>query len=173
MSELVEYAYLIWKQSLGQDNILDNVDWLGAGPSPPSQRAQFGSLGREGGNAPNGWSTSNGGGDWTERLRADCLDFLIQTLPSDLSDVDARLLPVYSKLPFELFKLCVESPDFPMTSTQARFAFTKKAIAQRKKMAAAEGMEESVVLDVAEQQGAVHVIRKPKRSRAPLWKVEG
>nr|GFD59388.1 hypothetical protein [Tanacetum cinerariifolium] len=72
-----------------------------------------------------------------------------------------------------LFKSCVESPEFPITPTQSRFAFAKKAIASRKKQASAASLEEIVVLAVASQEGTVHITRKPKRSRAPLYKVEG
>jgi hypothetical protein len=82
------------------------------------------------------------------------------------------LLTTYAQLPFNLFKLCVEHTSLPITPTQNRFAFAKKAIAQRKKAASAAQMEENVVLAVGEELGTVHVTQRPKRSRTALFKVE-
>jgi hypothetical protein len=83
------------------------------------------------------------------------------------------LLAVYAQLPYDLFKHCVEHPSLPIKPTQSRFAFAKKAIAMRKKQALAAHTEESVVLAIANDQGAVHITRKPKKARTALWKVEG
>lgn len=102
------------------------------------------------------------------------MDYLIQTLPANSSpSTNTPLLTIYTQLPFDLFKQCVESPQSPINPTQARFTFAKKVIGLRKKTAAASGMEENVVLSVSDEQGSVHVMRRPKRARTALWKVEG
>lgn len=117
---------------------------------------------------------------WEDADGRSRLDFVMQSLPQAVIDSskplasDPDLLAVYSRLPFELFKLCVESPQLPFNAIQERFAFAKKVIALRKKLGASSQMEESVVL--AMKGGAdmeVHITRKAKRSRAALWKVEG
>ena len=106
-------------------------------------------------------------------------DYLIRGLPEALSSEagpiasNPSFLSTYAQLPFDLFKLCVEHPSLPITPTQNRFAFAKKAIAQRKKAASAAQMEENVVLAVGDEHGTVHVTQRPKRSRTALFKVEG
>lgn len=108
------------------------------------------------------------------------VEFLLHSFPDHLAQSsstlssDPRLLSLYSTLPFELFKRCVESPDLAIQSKQDRFAFAKKVIAQRKKAVAATGMEEIAVLAFkgGDDGMEVHVTRKPKRKTA-LLKVEG
>ncbi|OCF34685.1 hypothetical protein I316_03728 [Kwoniella heveanensis BCC8398] len=188
--ELTHHAYTVIRSSFDPDNISEYVQWLSIDP------ALYGAEFRNGG-ASAGltdiWSdtSSSGGGrygDWTARLKQDVLEYLLHALPSQImSDkssliADPRLLSVYSKLPYELFKSLIENPKLPIQSMQDRFAFAKKVIAQRKKAlsAATSGgatngspaMEESVVLAFKGGDGMeVHVTRKPKKSRA-LWKVE-
>lgn len=104
-------------------------------------------------------------------------EYLLRVLPDSISSEgplssNPTLLSIYSQLPYELFKQIIESPLLPITPTQSRFMFAKKAISLRKKGAAASGMEESVVLAIGSEQGAVHITRKPKRARTALWKVE-
>ena len=128
-----------------------------------------------------GWKDEGMGryGEWTMRIKTDVIDYLTGTLPESLLETSRSLtdnpffLSIYTHLPFDLFKLCIESPELPIPTTQARFTFAKKAITHRKKLAGSGGMEESVVLAVASDQGAIHVTRKTKRKRMPLWKVEG
>lgn len=112
--------------------------------------------------------------------RCRSVEFLLHSFPDHLAQTsstlssDPRLLSLYSALPFELFKRCVESPDLAIQSKQDRFAFAKKVIAQRKKAVAATGMEEIAVLAFkgGDDGMEVHVTRKPKRKTA-LLKVEG
>jgi len=128
-------------------------------------------------------------GPYGKRLREDVFSFLVVTLPVSLqafpspsqrtaavggamaeSGLEA-LLRIYAMLPFDVFKLAVESPAFPVGSDQARFRFAKEAIATRKKTPAGKETEESVVLAFGKSDGgsAVHITRKMKKR--PLWKV--
>ena len=110
------------------------------------------------------------------------LDYLIRTLPASVLEssaslsTDPRLLSTYAHLPFDLFKLCVESPLLPIDSSrvQDRFVLAKKAIAQRKKLGASGKMEEIVALafNGGEEGSVVHITRRPKK-KSTLWKVEG
>jgi hypothetical protein len=94
---------------------------------------------------------------------------------------DPRFLRIFTHLPFELFKSCIEEKHLPLGSDQERFAFAKKAIAARKKKASgaaaagAQGHEvaiENVVLQFTGGSGSnVHVTRKAKAGGRPLWKV--
>ena len=59
-----------------------------------------------------------------------------------------------------------------MESTQKRFAFAKKVIANRKKAAMASQMEEAAVLAMQGDGMAVVVTRKPRKGRS-FFKVEG
>ncbi|WRT65547.1 uncharacterized protein IL334_002492 [Kwoniella shivajii] len=120
-------------------------------------------------------------GEWTNRLKNDVIDYIIHQLPSEFPNLtsDPTIISIFSKLPYELFKSIIESPEIPITSMQDRFAFTKKIIAQRKKIASSSGsgnvggMEESVVLAFKGGEGMeIHISRKPKKSRQ-LFKVEG
>lgn len=213
MPELVEHAYGITASALSASNVGEYVRWLGriSGPSPSSSSGPgvVGAGAGTGNGNGNGFSfgtttpirpgsavvsrsnsvaESEGAdayGEYSARLRADVLDFLLRTLPEEIRTTaqgsiaaDPRLMAAYVSLPFELFKQCVESPDLPIPFMQDRFAFAKRAIAARKKVAnQSQGppMEESVVLALKDDGDgmAVHVTRKPKRSRAALWKVEG
>lgn len=172
MPELVRLAYKVCSETLSASNVHEFVAWLH--PQPRIDPYSAGQV---------GWKGPAEYGEYSERLRADLLDFLLRALPSQLAvepqgplHSDPRLLSAYVPLPFDLFKLCVESPDLPIPFMQDRFAFAKRAIAQRKKRAAGQGaqMEESVVLALRDDGDGmgVQITRKPKRSRA-LWKVEG
>lgn len=97
-------------------------------------------------------------------------DFLVTSLPNQADE--GQLVSIYSQLPFDLFKTCVESTQLPMESTQKRFAFAKKVIASRKKAAAAAQMEEAAVLAMQGNGMAVVVTRKAKKGRS-FFKVEG
>jgi len=82
------------------------------------------------------------------------------------------LLQVYSRVPFDMFKAAVESPQFQIGSDQARFKFAKEAVELRKRgIARGSGAEESCVLAFGGSPGgsAVHITRKIRKR--PLWKV--
>lgn len=108
------------------------------------------------------------------------LDYLIRALPASILESsqsltnDLTFTSLYARLPFDLFKLCVQSPDLPLDSVQSRFSLAKKVIAQRKKLVTQGNMEEAVVLAIkgGESEAAIHLTRKPRR-RTALWKVEG
>ncbi|KAG9019599.1 hypothetical protein FRB90_000063 [Tulasnella sp. 427] len=124
-------------------------------------------------------------GPYARRLCDDLLTFITATLPKTLQAFPAKpstadsesghdaLLRIYSTLPFHIFKLAVESSNFPVGigGEQIRFRFVKEAIAARKKTKAGRVAEESVVLAFGKTDGgsAVHVTRKMKKR--PLWKV--
>lgn len=201
MPELVEHAYSVTSAALTAANVGEYVRWLGR-ISPSSGNGTPAVSGNGAGNGfAFGTATPIGSGsgassyageeavgdygEYSARLRADVLDFLLRTLPAQIGASlegpslasDPRLMAAYVPLPFELFKQCVESPELPIPFMQDRFAFAKRAIAARKK-AGNQGMppmEESVVLALKDDGDgmAVHVTRKPRRSRAALWKVEG
>jgi len=120
-------------------------------------------------------------GAYGPRLRDDVLQFLVSTLPEQLSvanpgnpaAVTSALTDVYVRLPFEYFKAAVESPDFPTGNSQERLRFAKSVVAARKRGIARDA-EETVVLafgGVGENGSAVHVTRKMRGRR--LWKVGG
>ncbi|WVQ78754.1 hypothetical protein IAT38_000841 [Cryptococcus sp. DSM 104549] len=191
MPELVHHAYYVSRDSLDASNVNDFVYWLGGAAEASS--TMFGSVavanGQEAGQ-------KNGDGDvaawleeanplygeWTVRLKHDVLDYLLRVLPEkvveagSLSSLENPLLIAYAHLPYALFKFCVESPNVPIPSLQERFAFAKRVIAQRKKLAAASPgpqMEESAVLAFRGGDGMeVHVTRRPKKGRQ-YFKVEG
>lgn len=209
MPELLEHAYSETSSALSSANVGEYVRWLGprilslspsSGPTAPVNGNGSGNGFSFGTATPIGpgsgamsrassYPESDGAGDaygeYSARLRADVLNFLLRTLPEQIRTTadgslatDPRLMAAYVPLPFELFKQCVESPDLPISFMQDRFAFAKRAIAARKKSAASQQgppMEESVVLALKDDGDgmAVHITRKPKRSRAALWKVEG
>lgn len=95
---------------------------------------------------------------------------------------DPRFLAIFTHLPFELFKTCIEDPSVALGSDQERFAFAKKAIAARKKSNAQQqqqrpsagqtpaGIENVVLSFGGGGASAVHVTRKTKQRT--LWKVE-
>ncbi|CAK9787124.1 hypothetical protein CC85DRAFT_286025 [Cutaneotrichosporon oleaginosum] len=169
--DLADVAYSCVSSAISASNISEYIEWVGISSAPNGNGFAFGSAGYE-----------SDYGDYSARLRRDVLDFLLRTLPEQIKAApqgtlatDPRLLAAYVPLPFELFKQCVESPDLPISFMQDRFAFAKRAIAARKKAAGVSQFEESVVLALKDDGDgmAVHVTRKPKRSRAALWKVEG
>ena len=109
------------------------------------------------------------------------LDYLIRIFPSSLLENSSSplgsepiLTSIYASLPLDIFKLCIESVDLPVSSVQSRFSLAKKVITLRKKRGTMGNMEEAVVLAIkgGENEAAVHITRKPKR-RSALWKVEG
>ncbi|ORX36280.1 hypothetical protein BD324DRAFT_485428 [Kockovaella imperatae] len=203
MSELVQHAYRIIRQSFSPSNIVDNIHWLGqhsTGPSisgtpasidSPSSRGglAFGTLdGGDGVSSPRSQSSVSGWreaaqtapyGEWSSRLRDDMTDYLINIFPASLPEPlssDPTLFNIYCQLPYDLFKLCIESPDLPIGTTQARFTFAKKVIAQRKKLAGANKgasgplMEEMVLLAVGTDSGSVEITRRPKKGKTTLVK---
>ncbi|ORY23436.1 hypothetical protein BCR39DRAFT_549296 [Naematelia encephala] len=187
MPELVHHAYSICRDSLSAENVVDYVQWLNPSASRTNGHGHQDSS-VSSANTNGGSETGNlwlGGshlqyGEWTERLKQDVLDFLIQSYPRSLLESgssptsDPQLLSIFTRLPFELFQLTLESPLFPIDNIQQRFAFAKKAIAQRKKLAGASTMDEAVVLAMKGGAGMeVHITRKPKNKRQALWKVEG
>lgn len=189
MPDLEERAYACITESISSTNVADMVQWLGA--RIPSNGFSFGAVQMPASSSSTWGAAPALYGEWSVRLREDVVDFLLRALPAQLSagegtqplQNDPRLMAAYVPLPYELFKQCIESPDLPIPFMQDRFAFAKRAIAQRKKLAQARAagnppsaqMEESVVLALKDDGDgmAVHVTRKPKRSRAALWKVEG
>jgi hypothetical protein len=52
-----------------------------------------------------------------------------------------------------------------------RFEFAKKVIASRKKIVAAQGVDEHAVL-AFDTETRVHITRKPRKGKSQLWKVE-
>jgi hypothetical protein len=176
MPELAEHAYDILRDSLSSENVIQYIQWLITSP-----REGYGVFGAVAAPTESSWDERGlRYGEWTGRLKRDVTDFLIRAYPDHLSETsqslstDQRFLSLYSALPFDLLKFCIESPDLPVPSKQDRFVFAKKVIAQRKKAMAATGMEEIAVL--AFKGGVsgmeVHVTRKPKKKTA-LYKVEG
>ncbi|WVF66900.1 hypothetical protein IAT40_001643 [Kwoniella sp. CBS 6097] len=196
MPELAHHAYTVMHSSLNADYVSEYVQWLNV--NPDQNAGGIRNRGAVGGTVDSWIGSSSSGegryGEWSARLKQDVLDYLLHALPrkiiSDNSPItaDPRLLSVYSKLPYDLFKSLIENPELPIPSMQERFQFAKKVIAQRKKIASASSatngsngasvqvgppMEESVVLAFNGGEGmGIHVTRKPKKSRA-LWKVEG
>lgn len=96
--------------------------------------------------------------------------YLVKVLPQHVSEPE--FASTYAKLPFDLFKQCVEDDELPIGSTQKRFAFAKKVIALRKKAAGTGQMEEAAVLAMQGDGMAVIVTRKQKKARN-FFKVEG
>jgi len=191
MPELEYHAYEVCRHSITDANVVEYVAWLGQGPSQmnesPVMSTVFGSVTMD--NSPLSipsvrlseiWVEDGAYvryGQWSRRLKQDVLDYLLEGLPQSvgtpLSASDARLLTVYSRLPFDLFKLCTESPQLEFEKIKDRFAFAKTAIAHRKKLGTTDGMEEAVVLAMKGGDGMeIHVTRKPRKSRPALWKVE-
>jgi hypothetical protein len=150
MDELSAYAYELCKNSMSVESIDDWLDFLQTLPSPPSTSgsgtvsptgvatpslpplpsnphelhhlAQFG-VGPPptNGVSPPSWSSSVFG-PYGPRLRDDVFQFLVSTLPEQLTAANPgnpvamtnALTEVYVRLPFEYFKAAVESPDFPI-----------------------------------------------------------
>ncbi|KAK7054955.1 hypothetical protein VNI00_003418 [Paramarasmius palmivorus] len=83
------------------------------------------------------------------------------------------LLQIFSRVPFDMFKEAIESPNFQIGSDQSRFKFAKDAIEIRKRgIARGPGCEETVVLAFGggySGGSAVHVTRKMRKRQ--LWKV--
>lgn len=200
MPELVHHAYTVCRDSLSDQAILDYVRWLAMPPPPECNGTSghdgstlYGSVSVNGnGHASTAvseptaselWSEDGGHaryGEWSTRLKSDVMDYLIHNLPHSILDSgeslssSSRLQAVYIRLPYELFKLCSESPDVPFSSLQDRFGFAKKAISQRKKLSPGSHVEESAVLAHVEgEEMGVLITRRSKRSRTALWKVEG
>nr|ODN85210.1 hypothetical protein L203_05162 [Cryptococcus depauperatus CBS 7841] len=188
MPEVIHRSYLVIRDSLDASNVANLVHWLG---SPSESSVMYGSK------TTNGQAASTKDGEngislwlddsfpqyreWTVRLKHNVLDYLLRVLPEQvvqegkLASPDSSLLIAYSHLPYDLFKSLVESSEFPIASHQDRFAFAKKVIAQRKKMAPSSGpqMEENVVLAFRGGEGMeVHITRRPKKGRT-FFKVEG
>jgi hypothetical protein len=170
MEDLCSYAYNTCRQSITTDSIMEwldivDPDGLATPELPPT--SVF--------------------GQYAQRLRDDVFQFLVVTLP-DILEVYPRpdsptspiagggrdkLLRIYSRVPFDLFKAAIESPAFHIGSDQTRFKFAKEAIELRKRrIAQATGGEETVVLAFGGANfggSAVHVTRKMRKR--PLWKV--
>ncbi|KAJ3757174.1 hypothetical protein F5880DRAFT_1480275, partial [Lentinula raphanica] len=174
MDELCEYAYSICKSSISVDTIGPWLEFVDAIP-PPSSGAE--TPGPE-------LSSIRIFGPYVQKLRDDVFHFLVVTLPNILelhatsettptTPGNGReiLLQVFSRVPFDMFKAAIESPNFQIGSDQARFKFAKEAIEARKH-GIARGLEETVVLAFGGGNfgtSAVHVTRKMRKR--PLWKV--
>lgn len=202
LPDLAAYAYDICKQSINADTISAWVEWCevqsgrgqrvyGNGGSNGYQNGQsgspviFGNFMSDSGNGSASESANRH--DYASKLRHDVCEYLIRDLIPELSSTstttpyspneDSRFLAIFSTLPFELFKSCIEEKALPLGSDQERFAFAKKAVAARKKMVAASGttdtqVVENVVLQFTGGKGSnVHVTRKVKTAGRPLWKV--
>ncbi|KAJ4000055.1 hypothetical protein F5050DRAFT_694122 [Lentinula boryana] len=174
MSDLCEFAYAICKRSISVDTIAPWLEFVDAIPSPSS-----------GADTPGpDLSPIRIFGPYVQRLRDDVFHFLVVTLPNIL-EIHATpesipttpengreiLLQVFSRVPFDMFKAAIESPNFQIGSDQARYKFAKEAIEARKH-GIARGLEETVVLAFGGGNfgtSAVHVTRKMRKR--PLWKV--
>ncbi|KZV85125.1 hypothetical protein EXIGLDRAFT_682137 [Exidia glandulosa HHB12029] len=179
MEELANYAYQLCLQSLSVDTVMDWLDFLESLPATDAQGQP---------DPPTVF------GPYAKQLREDVLNFLIVSLPlslsafssgegtpispvgvsaNDISPGQEALLHVYTRLPFDLFKRALESPQFPLYGNQGRFRFAKRAIEMRKQRGITkENEEETVVLAFGAGDGgshAVHITRKIKKK--PLWKV--
>jgi len=175
MDDLCQYSYEICRRSISVETIggwIELVDTLspsGDGTSTPDipKPSIF--------------------GFYAQRLKDDVYHFLVDTLPeilevrqsvSDNNSSSGRdiLLDIYSRVPFDMFKTAVESPNFRLDSTgsdQSRFKFAKDAIELRKRgIARGSGAEETVVLAFGGGGfggSSVHITRKMRKR--PLWKV--
>jgi hypothetical protein len=206
MADLEERSYTAITESISAANVGDLVHWLGA--RIPSNGFAYGAVQMPPAQAQSdAWGAVPAlYGEWSHRLRAEVVHYLLHALPASLAadpapvpvgavngaaapvplQHDPRLMAAYVPLPFELFKKCIESDELPIAFIQDRFAFAKRAIAARKKLAVAQAQaaggptaaafEEGVVLALKSDGGdgmGVHITRKPKRGRNALWKVEG
>jgi hypothetical protein len=101
-------------------------------------------------------------------------DFLIHTLPQRIPPPNPQLISIYSQLPYDLFKLCVEHPSLPVGSMQDRFSFAKKVLAARKKsgVGAGSALEETVALGFKDGASGIEVNRKARKGRQ-FYKAEG
>ncbi|EJD52895.1 hypothetical protein AURDEDRAFT_180507 [Auricularia subglabra TFB-10046 SS5] len=178
MDELSNYAYRLCLQSISVDTIMDWLDFLDSLPAADAQ---------------NGPDPQTVFGPYAKQLREDVLNFLTVSLPLSLnaftpgelspvspsanaaadSSGQETLLHVYCRLPFDLFKRALESPQFPVYGNHGRFKFAKRAIELRKQRGfTKDNEEETVVLAFGAGDGgghAVHITRKLKKK--PLWKV--
>ncbi|KAI0318347.1 hypothetical protein OF83DRAFT_34057 [Amylostereum chailletii] len=175
LDDLCAYAYDACRHSITLDTIDEWLDFIGRIPSP------------DGTTTPDFHPASSIFGLYAQQLRDDVFHFLVVALPSALDihrppgivqDENPQggrniLLKVFARVPFDLFKAAVESPDFQIGSEQARFKFAKDAIEFRKRgVARGAGAEETVVLAFGGASAAgsvVHVTRKLRKK--PLWKV--
>ncbi|WVQ62721.1 uncharacterized protein L199_000869 [Kwoniella botswanensis] len=184
MPELIHHSYELIKSSIGPQNIIDLIQWVSqSGDIHSSSSANGFPKTVPNGNISSGDNWLEGEsryGEWTNRLKDDIVNYLLHQLPSSypLSSITTQpeITSIFSQLPYELFKLILESKEFPFGSMQERFSYTKKIISSRKKHSPSGpgGMEESVVLAFkgSDQGMEIHISRKPKKSRH-LWKVEG
>ncbi|THU90681.1 hypothetical protein K435DRAFT_841334 [Dendrothele bispora CBS 962.96] len=179
MEELCEYAYETCKRSISVDTINSWLEFIDKLPATSS------------GTETPDVSPISVFGFYAQRIRDDIFHFLVVTLPEILElhstpnngtpsspEPTGRevLLQVFSRVPFEMFKAAVESPNFQIDvkgSDQARFKFAKEAIEARKRgIARGSGCEETVVLAFGGGNSggsAVHITRKMRKR--PLWKV--
>lgn len=195
MEDLCAYAYGACRQSISVETItgwLEFIDSIPLSPDGPlTPQPPLASV----------------FGEYARRLREDVFHFLVVTLPNTLNSAAAEsgspqghsgrdtLLQIFSRVPFDMFKMAVESPTFQIGacswcpwspiatrllilititgSDQCRFKFAKDAIELRKRgIARGHGSEETVVLAFGGGHmsgNAVHVTRKMRKR--PLWKV--
>jgi hypothetical protein len=124
MPEFCEYAYEACRHSITLDTIAPWLDFLTAtsGSAHPVGSSAPGS-GVSTPISPTGPPPPSIFGIYAERLRSDVFQFLVSALPSILgvapgtttpSSEEGRqtLLDVFARVPFDLFKSAVESPDF-------------------------------------------------------------
>lgn len=176
MDELCRIAYETCRQSITVETIGSWLEFIDCVPLIPNGSTTF------------DLSKSPIFGFYAQKLKDDVYRFLVETLPEILEVQQATsddhsvhngrdvLLQIYSRVPFEMFKAAVESPNFRPDSTgsdQARFKFAKDAIELRKRgIARGSGAEEAVVLAFGGNNlvgSSVHITRKMRKR--PLWKV--
>ncbi|KAJ7632475.1 hypothetical protein FB45DRAFT_912536 [Roridomyces roridus] len=165
MDELCAYAYDACTRSISVETIGEWLQFVDAIASPS-----------DGISTPDLTQTSIFG-SYAQRLRDDVFHFLIVTLPQNLQVMPESatpqpggrdlLLQTFARVPFDLFKLAMESPSFDIGSDQTRFKFARDAIEMRKH-GIARGAEETVVLSNF-GGSAVHIARKMRKR--PLWKI--
>lgn len=185
LPELASIAYELCKASINIESIPSWIEWcdardqrsLASSSSYTSDRTASPAVGAA---APPGRSTGwvavepSSSADYVSRLKGDIYAFITSTLSSHQSSPsDPRFLSIFTILPFELFKKCIEDPSLSLGTDQERFAFAKKVIAARKRNQGAQASAiENVVLQFggSGQTSNVHVTRKSRQRT--LWKVD-
>lgn len=179
LAELASVAYEYCKASINVETITSWIEWCDSRDQRSSSSALVNGFGGDRASSPAvqaaGWGSAEppNSADYVARLKGDIYAFITSTLSSQTSPTDPRFLGIFTILPFDLFKKCIEDPNLSLGSDQERFAFAKKVIAARKRNQGAQASAvENVVLQFggSGQTSNVHVTRK-NRQRT-LWKVD-
>jgi len=115
LPDLCSYAYDTCRSSIAVDTIDEWLQFVETIPPPPEEGRPV--------DVP-----SSVFGPYAAKLRADVFHFLVVTLPQTLQAFPAatsdgadgraagldNLLHVYARVPFDIFKHAVESPEFPI-----------------------------------------------------------